>query len=288
MKKTDLQIGSLIAFQIDQIEGFTAPNKGKWGVIKILHLGKINDNSFSFSVKEGLWDSCPKAWKVRFKPTLIEKRFEKKAKLKPSIFTTPFDCKINLKSVTIIGREFFNNKFEREALQKINESGSSWRVANLSSAEIALDHENRAKTDAVLWKKEIQASHDRRMAKHLDRQKREKERLKGISLNILADEIQFPSWDNRTQIVPKQFTSEVRKKASELIITMQSLGDRPKRADIRKNLKVFIIWLNSIDGKYKYQIETEEREDLMGFVEEICWATKQKPLIEESDSWRKW
>lgn len=34
--------------------------------------------------------------------------------------------------------------------------------------------------------------------------------------------------------------------------------------------------------------ETEEREDLMGLLEELCCAIKQKPLIEELDELRTW
>lgn len=287
MKKTDLRVGDLIAFQIGEIDGFSAPNKDKWGVFKILHLGDKNDQSFSLSVKQGLWNDCPSAWRVKLKPLLIEKRFEK-IKAKPLIFTTPFDCKIDLISAKVIGRELLHNKPEAEAIKKIKTSGHTWKVSNISNAVLALDHEARAINDSERWKDEIEKFHVRFMEKHLAQEKRQKERLKDLSFDILFNEKQFSNWDDRTQILPKQYISKVRKEALKLLTSLKSLETKPKRDDVRKHLKNFVMWLNSIDGKYGYRIETEEREDLMEFIEEICWAAKQKPLIDEVDQWRTW
>ncbi len=35
-------------------------------------------------------------------------------------------------------------------------------------------------------------------------------------------------------------------------------------------------------------IETDERDDLMQFLEEVCWAIEQKALLEELDEHRHW
>lgn len=288
----DLKCGDLIAFQIGEQPDFSAPNKDSWGVLKVLDLGKGARASISVSVKSGLWAKKPTKWQAFGSSVLIEERFKgQKGKYQggPLIFSTLSDDMQDLLNPECIGREFWFRSVEQEALRQIRRDGPSMlRFSFLDFAPRTLDHEHRAKFDQERWLTEIEASRARTERLHQERLQREKLRLKNISLPVLLAETQFKDWDDRTQIVPKAFTSAVREQSQSVINQLLALGEKPKRKDVRGILKAYVGWLNNFDGSFGYAIETEEREELVGFVEELCWATKQKPLIDEMDALRDW
>ena len=292
MEKRDLRVGDLVAFQIGETTNFSAPNKDSWGVAKILDLGDENDGSFSLSVKSGLWTEKPTQWQVFRTPLLVERRFKKlgtnKLKPEPLIFTTTFDCVIDLQEAVVIGREIWFNSIEREARRKISTDGYFYEIAAIDLAPRSIDHEYRAKFDEERWKCEIKAYGEKQDRIRREREERERQRLKKVTIPMLREETRFEDWDNRAQIVPPEFALGVRKRSKELLDDLGALGAKPRRKAVRGLLKAYIAWLNTFDGSFGYAIETEEREDLMVFVEELCWATKQKPLISEADSWRDW
>jgi len=292
MEKRDLRVGDLVAFQIGETTDFSAPNRDSWGVAKILDLGDEKDGSFSLSVKSGLWTEKPTQWKVFRTRLLVERRFKtlgtNKLKPEPLIFTTTFDCVIDLQEAIVIGRELWFNSIERQARRKISKDGYFYKIADIDLAPRSIDHEYRAKFDEKRWKSEIKAYGEKQDRIRREREEREKQRLKKVTIPVLREETQFEDWDNRTQIVPPEFALGVRKRSKELLNDLEALRAKPRRKDVRGLLKEYISWLNKFDGSFGYAIETEEREDLMVFVEELCWATKQKPLISEADSWRDW
>lgn len=285
-----VEVGDLIAFQIGEIEGFSAPNRDLWGVLKVLHLGA--ESSLSVSVLDALFKSCPTPLQTRFLKVLLPKRFKNMCSgsrsLKPLIFTTPIDGKIDLKSAKIIGREFFLRSAEQKALQEIGPRGNANIISNIDDAAISLDHEDRAVHDAVRWSKEIEEYSARQEETRRKIEERQRTRLKGISLDILRNEILFENWDARVRIVPQKFTTFVRNISQTLLKDLASLGPKPRRPVARKLLESYTNSLNKIDGKFGYYIETEEREDLMQFLEDVCWAIKQKPLVVEIENWRNW
>lgn len=292
LEKRDLQVGDLVAFQIGESTDFSAPNKDSWGVLKILDLGDAKDGSFSLSVKSGLWTKKPTRWQAFRTPLLVEERFKKLGtnKLKPEtlIFTTTFDCVIDLQEAVVIGREFWFSSVERKARRKISADGYFHTIAAIDYAPESIDHEHRSKFDEERWKSEIKAYGEKQDRVRREREERERQRLKKVTIPVLREETQFQDWDNRTQIVPPEFAIGVRKRSAELLDNLEALGAKPRCKDVRGLLKAYISWLNAFDGSFGYAIETEEREDLMVFVEEVCWATKQKPLLVEADAWREW
>lgn len=261
-------------------------------MVKILDLGDEKDGSFSLSVKSGLWTKRPTQWQVFRTTLLIEERFKKlraiKLKPEPLIFTTAFDCVIDLQEAVVIGRELWFNSIERQARRKISKDGYFYKISAIDHAPRSIDHEHRAKFDEERWKSEIKAYTEKQDRMRREREERERQRLKTITIPVLLTETQFADWDNRTQIVPPEFALGVRKRSKDLLDELEALGAKPSRKDVRGLLKAYISWLNTFDGSFGYAIETEEREDLVIFVEELCWATKQKPLISEADSWRDW
>lgn len=282
-----LRPGHLVAFQIGEVDGFSAPNADKWGVLKILRHDP-DSNAKTISVLDGIADECPTAWSVRFRQVLCERRFKTAPGLdRTLIFQTLFDCKLDLKSARIIGRERVLRPHEKRKLEYERKNGFVGMMAAIHHAALSLDHEDRAKWDADRFWAEIKQSTARREAEWRRQEERQKTRLRGITLDRLLSETQFADWDNRTQIVPPAYTDAVRAQCRALMTDLAALGAKPRRGDARKRLKAFVAWLNSYDAE-GYAIETEEREDLMEFLEEICWAIKQKPLLDEIDNWREW
>lgn len=112
--------------------------------------------------------------------------------------------------------------------------------------------------------------------------------LNSITLDKIAAEPLFVEWEERAQIIPREFVTLVRERARFLLYGLGELGAKPNRLESRALLKCFVERLNEADGTYDYFIETEEREDLMGFLSVVCHAIKQQSLLEEIDSWRVW
>ena len=46
--------------------------------------------------------------------------------------------------------------------------------------------------------------------------------------------------------------------------------------------------LNELDAENGGWIETDEREDLMAYLEEVCHTIRQNPLLDELDGQRTW
>lgn len=57
---------------------------------------------------------------------------------------------------------------------------------------------------------------------------------------------------------------------------------------MRAVLKRCVEWFNEADEEFDGVIETEEREDIFGVLEEIAYVARQKSLVEEIDHWRNW
>lgn len=289
MDKGKLKAGDLIAFRIGTQEGFSAPNKDRWGCMKVLHAGNPKQPSISVSVKDGLWKDKPSFWQALRAPILIEKRFGAGSLVSgPLIFTTSVDWELDLLDVEVLGRAFWFNSIERKARKNIRQDGYYHSIAPIDHAPHSIDHEYRAEFDAELWSAELDAYRERQQRERQVREQWEKTRLKSITLGALRDETQFADWEERVRIVPREFTQAVRDKSNEVIAQLVNLGPKPRRKDVRSVLKDYYSWLNAFDGSFGYLIETEEREDLVQFAEELCWATKQKPLIQEMDNWRDW
>jgi hypothetical protein len=290
VKRDDLRVGDLIAFQIGEEEWWSAPNKDRWGVIKVLHLGE--GNFITVSVLDGLSDRCPNRLSLRFRKLLHEKRFKGRPNTfqakGPTIFTSVIDGDLPLKSARIIGHERIFRPSEKEALPKIQKDGHGGSIGNIAHIASALDHEDRAINDTERWNAEIKLYEERRRLEREREDHRQRTRLKGITLDALLTETQFPEWDRRTDIVPTEFTAQMRDKVKLLLCELGSLGPKPRKAAARALVLGFVDWVNGFDDLSNNRIETEEREELMQFLEEVCWAIKQKSLLEEIDERRNW
>ncbi len=289
MDKQNLNIGDLVAFQIGEHAGFSAPNKDAWGVFKVLDTGNSRDPSFSLSLLDGLWHDLPRQEDVVGRETLIVKRFLVFSKQRtpwPVIFTMVRGSTIDdLLSTQVIGNDAARNPDETEAIEYIAAKGHARTLAALETIAYHADHEHRAVHDQDTWILEVEEKSKRAAQRRKEQQEREKNRLNGLTLEMLAAELSFEQWDTRHHILPKKFIATLRKLSKTAINSARALGPKPKRKDMRAVLKTYVLGINDVNGAHGYFIETEEREDIYRFIEELCWATKQKPLLDEIDIW---
>jgi len=285
MDLTALNPGDLIAFQIAPREGARSSNSGKWGVVKVLFCGA--DNTPVVSLLEGIFDVCPSPSQVSGAQVLQETRFgadEVSGMGLPMIFAVIKDFYYPTPHIVGIGQALEFQKIEDEAQSALAAGGYARRCAGLGEASLALDDEHRAKHDAIAWWADVEAARVR--AKDAD--KRQAARLKGLTLEKLQARVALADWDDRGEFLPQEFVLVLRKRVRALLADLDALGDKPRRPKARKLLREFVEDVNGLDEGAGGVIETDEREELWQLIEEICWAIKQKPLLDEVDEWRAW
>lgn len=285
-----LSQGDLIAFQIVPQEGYTSQNVGRWGVAKVLF--RTSRGSLAFSLLEGLYHTCPKPLQVRFKKVISPKRYQDSDSYfaqgnEPMIFLVPVEFPETLNEATVIGKEIWPRLAEFRELPRIKKLGHARTICRFDHASVTLDGEQRYVHDRAAFQADTAAAICRWQEKRQADDLRQKTRLKGLTLRTLLGETPFHDWE-QSQLVPPDITKTVRRRAKALLKSLSTLGDKPRRPAARKELRDFVHWLNALDGTQGFVIETVEREDICAFLEEICWAIRQKPLIHEIDEWREW
>lgn len=289
MKIADLTPGDMIAFRIVPDPDCGQINAGRWGLLKVLRTDE--DDLVTLAPYADIFDALPKmGWLARPKP-LVQKRFpyyvqthgEMQAIVTPLAGNT-----VDLPDAQIIKSGVKFTSQERETIAIFEDGRHAGSFMAWETVSMIIDHEDRAVRDTDAWKADIARRQAENEAKWAAQRAREAERLRGITLDQLASETPFPEWDNRTKIIPPVYREAARKRVLDLVANLQPLGPKPKRKDVRAELKACVEWFNAVDGTMGYAIETVEREDIHRALEEICWACKQKPLVDEIENWRDW
>jgi len=171
---------------------------------------------------------------------------------------------------------------EEAALEIYSHTGR-WAISNLVETIWRSEHDAEAfEAERVLLRAEGKARQDAL-------EKRKNERLRGLTLETLMQETQFSAWEPVDDLMPKAVLDALQNRAKALIEDAIALGPKPRRADIRKLMRAFVDWVNEVNATTDpHPIETMEREDICAFLEEIAWATNQRPLMSEIDDWRDW
>ncbi|MEM9138207.1 MAG: hypothetical protein AAGB15_00125 [Pseudomonadota bacterium] len=119
---------------------------------------------------------------------------------------------------------------------------------------------------------------------------RRRERLQGLTIAVLLAETPFFKWEERSEFISPSFLEDIRNQANKMLLEIAALGDRPRRSNVRSKMRSFAEWVNAENRRYADSppIETLEREELCGFLEEVAWASGQSPLANEVEEWRDW
>lgn len=137
------------------------------------------------------------------------------------------------------------------------------------AAETERDEEERGATDAAAAQ-------------------RNQARLKGLTWERLLSETHFERWKDSPPFPPPEFTAAARAEIERTIRSLAALGPKPQKAAVRAELRKCIDLFNAADTRAGEVIETEEREDVMLLLADICSVARHRSLIEEIDAWRTW
>ena len=120
------------------------------------------------------------------------------------------------------------------------------------------------------------------------KRERQKTRLETLTWESLLKEKPFSRWDRHPPFPPSEFVQAARDQIYSTARSLQALGLKPKRPQVRAILKSCVAWFNAKDFEFGNVIETEEREDIFAVLEELAFVARQGTLVSEIDEWRDW
>ena len=141
------------------------------------------------------------------------------------------------------------------------------------------DHERAA----VLREDRAQARAQARQRK-VETQRR-RAHLDQVTLQALADQHRFASWE---RVVPQAALQATRQVFRDTIAAIIALGPGAPEATVLEALRDCIASLNALDMQHGGFIETIEREDLCEAFEEIVHASGLGHHENLADAWREW
>lgn len=177
---------------------------------------------------------------------------------------------------------------EAEAAHRILHIRLGCHYTPLTGAASSAEAEWRWSHDREAYVADVERERAAMESARAAREERFRSRLKGLTWERLLSEDPLARWSPSPPFPPAEFTDAVRKTLHEACRTLQKLGPKPRKAEVRAALKACVLWLNEANARAGEVIETEEREDLCIVLEEMAFVARHPALIEEIDDWRTW
>ncbi|MEM7500227.1 MAG: hypothetical protein AAF371_19870 [Pseudomonadota bacterium] len=170
------------------------------------------------------------------------------------------------------------------------EAGTPWRFM-VPATSLSLHAEGRWRYDhdrEALFRERERMDRER-AAREAEMERRQRERLRGLTIEMLLDETLLIAWEERSADIPPAFLATLRMRAREMLFAIAALGPRPRRPAVRAEMRAFVEWVNAaVAAPDADLIATMEREELHAFLQEVAWASNQRPLVDEIEGWRDW
>lgn len=119
-------------------------------------------------------------------------------------------------------------------------------------------------------------------------EERDRQRRKGLTWDRLLSERHFERWRESPPFPPLAFADAARATVERTIRTIAALGPKPRRPAVRIALRECVEWFNVESERAGDAIETEERQDILLLLADICFVARQRSLVEEIEQWRTW
>lgn len=113
-------------------------------------------------------------------------------------------------------------------------------------------------------------------------------RQKGLTWDRLLSERHFERWKESPPFPPQAFADAARATIERTIRTIAALGPKPRKPAVRTALRECVEWFNVEAERAGDVIETEERDDILLLLADICFVARQRSLVEEIEQWRTW
>jgi hypothetical protein len=270
--------GAIYAFKTKAVTRFSPQDTSRYGVLKILGVGRFE--STVFVLLDRLFGAPPSpADVVGLKPQTSLGQYQRGRVLSLGVGDArgpPLELE-GLQLVTVAEV----TDAERQIVENTNSFGH-WAYAR-GAAEIEWRWRNDPEVFAAEWAKE-EAAKKEELA---ERSKRVNERLKNLTIPILRADRLLPEWEEGDPFPPPEFVAATRARILQTMDALEALGEKPGKPAVRKVLTGLMDWLNAKDAEFE-AIETVEREQLCQVIEELCWAVGQPKLVEEILDLREW
>jgi hypothetical protein len=276
--RRNLQAGNIYSFRTSPITEFSPQETNRYAALKIL--GFI-DGRVCFVVLDGIFDRHPKLDQVSALAWLTIRRDPHWQIPRPAWCTTPKNWKCDLEDLHFVGS--VNILPEEAALVPTCPSIGHWIVANAHA-----EGEWRWRNDRTAFAEEIGRAKQVRNERVAAERDRYEKRLKSLTWEQILEESLLPRWNEHPPFPPPDFVAAARDRLRSTIAELQSLGPKPKKAQVRVVLKACVDWFNRKDAEFGQVIETEEREDICTVLEEFATVAGQRSLVAEIDAWREW
>lgn len=280
------EVGEIFSFKTQPYSEFAPEETGRFGAFKVI--GR-DSRLICIAVSDAVWLNAPIISEVILTSILREDRAIWVWGGKICAFGINKDwwdfttlCEMTTLGIVDLSEEEI--EFARRILNfEVGTSTSTLHYANFS-----VEGEWRWKHDRDAFAVEAELNQAKNEAERKAKELRFKTRLKALTFKQLQSETFFVSWEPSPPYPPMAFIEEARIMLREACIELQAMGEKPPRAKVRAVIRRSVEWFNTADERFGEVIETEERESICLALEEICYAARQKGLVDEIDNWRNW
>lgn len=277
--------GQVYSFRTKPYSEFAPPETGRFAAFKIIG---TSDKLVAVAVLDGIWTNPPSLVDVLGASVIVEHRFAWRGKKATfGVNAEWWHPDQDLQDLVYLGVGKITAD-ERSEAATILGFGVGSRFATINSANHAAEGEWRWKNDHEAFVEEQKLKQAKNDAERAAKEERYRNRLSKLTWDQLLSETPFSNWSPSPPYPPEDFTKAARKVIHDACVALRELGPKPRKPAVRAILKNTVNWFNGADKAAGGVIETEEREDIYGCLEEMAFVARQKSLVEEVDQWREW
>lgn len=276
--------GQVFGFRTSPSSEFAPQETNRFGAVKVLG---VNSDTVVMAVLNGTFEAMPALNQVASCEILRMNRFAHNNREAVFGFAKSWWSESELTELTLLGIFPISNEERARAQSHFSYAvGSVW--SSLRFADHAVEGEWRWDNDRARLMEEREKITAQQEAKRKAQQERYENRLRKLTWQQLLSETPLKRWTGKSPFPDAAFTDGARQALREAMISIQALGAKPKKKDVRAIMKRCVLWFNKNDETHSGPIETEEREDICMVLEEIAFVAKHKSLVHEVDEWRTW
>tara|TARA_R110000787_G_C13432148_1_gene445678 strand:+ start:3087 stop:3941 length:855 start_codon:yes stop_codon:yes gene_type:complete len=276
--------GSVFSFRTRPFSEFAPPATDRFAAFKVL---ASNHQFVVVAVQGGIWNAAPTLSDVSVCGILHVRRFLDTGR--PAVWGINIEeWKLSEIDEPVLLGALEVSADEIGLAEKIFNFLPGSVISSMDGASMAAEGEWRWVNDRGALEAEREQVRARAAAQRAAQETRMKNRLRGLTWEKLRSETPFERWTTSPPYPSEQFTREARMAIHRACETLQELGPKPKKTDVRKVLRTLVEWFNRADDEAGGVIETEEREDICAALEEIAFVARQESLANEIDEWRTW
>lgn len=281
--------GQLYSFRTRPYPEVSQPSTDRFAAFKILG---IEDAFIVVAVLDGIWANAPSLKEVQASSVLFENRprpIKIAGRLRPAVFWAAqkfWAPETDLDQTKFVGKEMLTS--EDQANFNRSRHIPFQTYADLYFANESAEGEWRWSHEPEAFTRDLELARARHTAARAANEERYRHRLKNLTWEQLKSETPFERWSSTSHSPPEDFIAAARTTIRNACEALEELGPKPKRPDVRAILKSTVLWFNEAEERAGGVIETEERGEIFGALEEMSYIARQKNLVHEIDLWREW